>query len=171
VVAVAAIAVVAIVLTTGNRSSSHGGIASSTTTTTAPLTAAQSQLLGLVASYKCTPEDASVGIAYVFCNPASSVINTLSFWLFADQPSLDRAMAATYGAFQPCPGQTQPGPQDWHRASDPQHSAGKVGCYLNQRTSYYTVQWSVDSEMLLGEATTAFGGFDSPYQWWEAGNQ
>ena len=176
VVAVAATAVVAVVLTTGNRSSPHAGIASSTTSTTAALTPAQSRLLGLVSSYKCTPQESRVGIAQVSCDSGSSALNQLYFTLFADQPSLDRAMAAPpqdYGetsrSFTLCPPREalQPGPQDWHRATDPQHSAGKIECL----TSPNEVRWSVDSELLLGEAANWSGELSSIYQWWEAGNQ
>jgi hypothetical protein len=175
------IAVVAVVLSTGNRSSSHAGIAaSSTTTTTAPLTDAQSRLLALVPSYKCSPRESSVGIASVSCNPGTTELDSLDFTLFADQPSLDRAMAAPppmptysgakpYGGFQNCPGQAQAGPQDWNRVTDPQHSAGKVACYLEPDP---TVRWSVESQLLLGEVyKVEFGTLNTVYQWWVAGNQ
>ena len=174
--AIALIAIIAVVITTESRPSSPAGIGSSTTTTTAPLTSAQSRLLGLVASYNnCTPTKASIGIAEVQCNGGSSAFNQLYFTLFADQPSLDRAIADPHDwvgvsprSFGTCPGTGEPpGPHDWHRATDPQQSAGKVACVINP----YGVRWTVDSDLLLGEAASWSGDLSAIYQWWEAGTR
>ncbi|MGB6205608.1 toll/interleukin-1 receptor domain-containing protein [Mycobacterium sp.] len=169
------VAVVAVIV--GSKSSSGGGKTSPTPTPSAvadPLERLQSLVPKDVFGCKSSPPQ-NVELAELDCSEwaTSTVSAALTFHLFADRNTLE-----TYWnewdryLVQPCPGMG-PSPQDWHRAATPQRVEGRVACgsikLLGSADLIPRMAWTIDSELLLGEAEGAAGsGIDPLYQWWMA---
>jgi hypothetical protein len=172
---VVVVGVVAVVV--GSKSSSGGGKISPTTTPSAvadPLERLQSlvpkDVSGCKPSSSQHMESPELDCAEWDTSTASTA---LKFHLFPDRNALE-----TYwnewerSLVQSCPGMG-PSPQDWHRAATPQRVEGRVACGSNKLLGSAALvphmAWTIDSELLLGEAEGSAGsGIDPLYQWWMA---
>jgi hypothetical protein len=69
--------------------------------------------------------------------------------------------------FVACPGMGQ-GPQDWHRAANPEQS-GKISCSTFPSPVDF-VRWTIDSQLVMGSIGGGHYGqtFDQLLQWWRA---
>lgn len=181
-------AIVAFAVTAGPLSSSSGtrssaasstvGTSSSTWSTSiqepTPSNDSVRQLLALVpAGDHCKEEynaqhDEGV-LAKVDCAEIAGQVTVLHYQLLSDQAALDRYILQTNGDRQACPGLGQ-SPQYWHHSATPQQTEGKVSCF--QWAGYPWVDWSVNSQLLTGEARgLSTDNVDQIFQWWSARNQ
>jgi serine/threonine protein kinase len=104
-----------------------------------------------------------LGSVEVRCTPGVPQLKMLEYYLFSDRGALESAWADQFSGAEACPG-LGPSPQNWHRGSD----YGRVWCVPHYNTGP-DVLWTVDNQLLLGEADGHDGaGMDQPFQWWAA---
>ena len=123
------------------------------------------RLLALVGSDNCSPANNAhpVGfVAGVSCYEGALSSGRVFYYLVSDQAALDWNYGTSPFLPQRCPGMSS---QDWHRAANPQHTEGKVGCFVQGGKP--AVAWTVDSQLVFGLASGPEGGtIDQVFQWW-----
>jgi hypothetical protein len=130
--------------------------------------------------YSCerTPrqQPASAALDQLSCfapiSPEPWIPNIVTLDLFADAEALDSALNQSLNQFsskggrpQPCPGFSAV-PADWHPASAPQRTDGKIGCLWSpgELSSPY-LYWTSNAQLVLGEVTDV-SNLNKLYQWW-----